>query len=351
MIVGILLRRLNQLRHCEGAIREAVRRKYDVVLLLDQRDAGGPKGDEVPVLGKIPARFRQWCDVSLWSTVGTLRADVTLVPSALGLTQRDIARLIQNACAIQTTVSDVLDLMVPTMFRAVYTWSDLWERWWREYNKSGRVIENFVPVGLPVAEHLSWIDRAEVRQTFGIPEGRRVVLYLPYPFESAPSWWGWRYGLPFGGDRRVVRAVRRFCDRNNALMVVKSRAKNPVRSYTADAADLVMDRDEPGEPTLLRLLTVSDLMIHPMSTSVTEAEAARVPSVCVATAHLASVYDKRPIEGFYGERWAPRRLISELGAEDAWPVSCRADQPERLIGLSPFRAGARIMDDLERRIR
>jgi len=282
--IGLLVRRLNQLPHVEGIAR-AAQGKHEVILYCDYRDLGGPKDELVPRLGRLPDRWLALAEArTTWPQSGEV--DALIVPGAIGYPADELPIQGIRCCALQTSWSDLMHWQAEPAWHRIYAWS-LW--WGREYclrrNLSPRPrLENWRFVGPPIAEHLRWIDPAKVRQEFGLPSGRPVVVYLPLPFGAhAGQTLRLRYWHRYSptGDRAVVRAVRRFCDSYGALLAVKSRAKTSVPDYLRKAADLVIERDRPGEPDLLRLLTCATLMIHYNSMAVVEAAVARVPAPCI----------------------------------------------------------------------
>jgi len=161
-------------------------------------------------------------------------------------------------------------------------------------------------VGIPEMDQCHWIDPSDVRRRYGIDRDRPVVLYCPFPFRSNPQtfWTRHVYGarVPWQrlavrlarkteyqsdiarglNDRRVVNAVRAFCDRNGAVMIVKARAKDPVPRYVSRIADRVLYDDAYYPATILELLKISALCLHFSSTVAYEAAYAGVPSICLA---------------------------------------------------------------------
>ncbi len=162
-------------------------------------------------------------------------------------------------------------------------------------------------VGIPEMDQCHWIDPAPVRCALGLEPDRPVVLYIPFPFRSNPRtfwvrhvyggrsrplerlavWWTgrgeYRDHIAQGwNDRRVVEAVRAFCDANGAALVVKARAKDPVPGYLSRRADHVLYDQSYYPATILELLRISSLCVHFFSTVAYEAAYAGVPSVCVA---------------------------------------------------------------------
>lgn len=165
----------------------------------------------------------------------------------------------------------------------------------------------FVPVGIPEMDQIEAIDPEEVRRRLGLPGDRPVVVYLPYPVKSnPPTFWlrhvygpanrlrravavaaarnprYWRHVAADWTDRRLVETVRRFCDANDAVMVVKSRVKDPVPRHTARRADRVFYDPSHYPATILELLSVASLCVHFFSSAAYEAIFMGVPSLCLA---------------------------------------------------------------------
>jgi hypothetical protein len=167
--------------------------------------------------------------------------------------------------------------------------------------------EKFAPVGVPEMDQVEAIDPAEVRRRLGLPKDRPVVVYLPYPIKSnPPTFWlrhvygpssrvrravavaatgrrrYWPHVARDWTDRRLVETVRRFCDRNGAALVVKSRLKDPVPRHTARLADRVLYDPSHYPATILELLSVASLCVHFFSSAAYEAVFMGVPSLCLA---------------------------------------------------------------------
>ena len=371
MRIGVLIRRLNQLRWAEGAIRAAHARGHAVMLLLDQRGSStGPKASERPDHRTIPARFAAWAS---YQRVGWAEpVDALLIPAPLGIDWASLPRAEVRA-ALQTSVSDALNFQ-----RANWDVFYGWSTWWRgrvadaAARSAGRLMPiEFVPVGHPLAEHLTWIDRAEVRRALDLPAGP-LVLVFPFPFGAHAQSWRLRYGYRWTGDRRVAHALRRYCDRAGLGLVVARRLKAHLPRHWADVADRLIDGEEPGEPTSMRLLSVASLFVHHLSSGVAEAAAASVFSMGIAPAGWTA-YEGRgeaftPVRGsriggppsrrFYdwlyvASTWTPGEFVRAIrsGPEINQVGAFQRDAyVAHFLGPEPFQAGARIIDDLERRL-
>ena len=194
---------------------------------------------------------------------------------------------------------------------AVGTYSPHWicllEDRYRHSELVHEVKRKTVAVGMPELDGVRGIDPEEVRQRLGLPAGRPVVLYLPFPLRSNPrTFWlrhvfapstrldqgarvllgrrmeYWRHVRHGWNDRGLVKAVREFCDRNGALLVTKARLKDPVPGYLERVSDRVLYEPAHYPPTILELLRISSLCVHSYSTAVFEAASCGVPSLCLA---------------------------------------------------------------------
>ncbi len=155
------------------------------------------------------------------------------------------------------------------------------------------------------------IDPDAVRVKYGLPSGKGVLLYLPFPYcnRNRSSAWerafcglyantamaadgsyahdkknyiirdfvqkSWnllriiqdplscRFLARGMNEAKVFESIRQFCSRNNLYLVVKPRMKFPVADYVKEQADLVVWDDEKRQnpPMLKELLTVSRMCV------------------------------------------------------------------------------------------
>lgn len=164
-------------------------------------------------------------------------------------------------------------------------------------------------VGVPELDAAHRIDPEEVRRRFGLPGGRPIVLYVAFPlYSNPPSFWlrnvfrpstrlgqgvrtilgrrweYWEHVRRGWNDRQLVEAIRRLCDRNGAILVMKSRLKDPIPRYARRLADLALYDASHYPPTILELMSVASLCVHAYSGTVFEAAYSGVPSLCLAPA-------------------------------------------------------------------
>jgi len=213
---------------------------------------------------------------------------------------------------------------------------------------------------------------------WGIPADQPVVVYLPLP-TSTLRWHWWSHGVytqpwPFvATERKVVKALRAYCDRTGAWLVVKGLHRRGVAPWIEALAHRV-GWDTPDEPTMLRLLQATDarLMVHYLSTSVSEAAVCGVPSVCVVPPRPGWLpqYAPRqrhpafaaPLGMGYAEArsfycWNPAalavsprvlmRVARRAGLRPPHSLMRLEDYREAFFGEPPYMAGQRIIEDLE----
>jgi hypothetical protein len=249
-----------------------------------------------------------------------------------------------------------------------------------------------VVVGAPELDTVHRIDRDEVRQRLGLPSGRPTVLYLPFPLRSnvptpwlrhvhtpatrieqgartilARRWDYWPHVVKGWNDRRLVEAARAFCDRHGALLVMKSRHKDPLPRYALRRADRTFYDPSHHPPTILELLSVASLCIHFYSTAVMEAAYSGVPSLCLApraeelgpasygfdfvhNGHDGGLYHAPGVA-----YWRP--LVSAFEGLREWTLddfplapAARRRYVERFLGFDDGRSGGRLLDTLERMV-
>lgn len=399
MRLGLVVRRLNQLPHVEPIARAAHARGHAVTLFLDQRGPKeGPKAAQWPDPAKIPPRWQPFATLAAWSTDPHR---LLWIPGAQSWWWDSRERGVMpdpDALVVAGPIAytDGLGLPPGVLCAALQTsWSDMawlsgawdvayaWSPWWRaamdQYqratgrtaalSRTGNPLDRVpvVPVGFPPADHLAWIDRDAVRRRFGLPATRPVYVLAPFPFRAHDRQ-GWRlrwlYRYSPVGDALTLATLRRAVDEQGGVLVVKSRPKTSLPRSTRRAADLVVEDAEAGEPTMLELLSVAAGAVGFYSTTVLESVAAGCPWLCLAP----------PVWPAYGDRlgrawWEPlhsappmvtKLPLTWLGvpplASVGWPPSADicAARRERYVrdylGGEPFRAGERVVEDLEARV-
>ena len=423
MHAAFLITRLNHVKHFAGAVEEALARRWSVTLLCDhtgaQSQPTGWKGYDFPRLDAMPLFVNGAPRVQAFTAVDELAElirreaiRVLFVVGARPILAELRAQFPSTALLIAQIQSswDTLMLHVSPAtlphLDAIYGFSAGWIDWWGDYQVAyghiraderetwhGRLKDRYVPVGFAEAEQLKHLDRTGLRARLGLPEGRPIVLYLPFPFQSVSrEFWPhrihrprrtigalhvlasgrrewWSYVRRGWNDRGLVTRVRQLCDRNDALLVVKSRMKNTVPQYLRRLADLTLYDDAYYPATILELLAISTLCVHYYSFTVSEAAYAGVPSLCLSPSaqEWPKIHtQKMVVEAFSA---APESLYNFPGA--VWSLSIpqafdrlaalsldtlalnpgrRSAYLEKFFGPGDLDVAARIHDDVERRV-
>jgi hypothetical protein len=282
----------------------------------------------------------------------------------------------------------------------------LYSRWWldwaADYFASAGLVSDragFVDaavarsefVGLPEMDAAAAVDPEEVRRRWGIPEGQPVVVLFPYPqgvgraafwprqifaepsrvkqlariaayrrFEYLPHvWHGWN-------DRNVLKALRQFCDRNGAYLLIKSRLKTPVPEYAKAIADKWVYDDSYYPATVLEALRIANLSVSFYSSAVFESAWLGVPHLCL-TYSLSDYVDGDPgffprfytdeeggpfqfrgVSTAWGTPEALRRLPATALADFAMDDAARRRYVEKFLTSAAGDSGARTIDVIER---
>jgi hypothetical protein len=211
----------------------------------------------------------------------------------------------------------------------VYCYSSNWQRWWKDYVVNQNTVaqknrdeffrqidKKTVVVGFPEADQIKGFDKEQVRSKYNIPADKKVVLLMSFPWAGhrflllnevclwthivykpksilvklARLLWHrcWRFWPDIWkgiDDFNITKAIRAFCDRNDALLVVKGRRKNPVAKYLTKIADYVFF-DEGYYPfTTLELLFIADLSIGFWTMAIMESILAQTPSISLVPEH------------------------------------------------------------------
>ena len=317
MRVAFPILRKNYYRPLGPVIEEALRRGHRVECWHDWAGPRrGGKGaefpDEVPetLSGRFPiVPFGGAADLAERFRADPPDVIVSLDPPPTGLERDRAARWLWLQYSADILFYPTPDGVLSSDVLATYSpyWGGKLRQRFGDSTAAGDLERRTVPVGMPELDVVSRIDPDEVRHRLHVPAGRPVVLYLPFPLRSNPrTFWlrriftpstrfGQSVGTILGGrldywdhvrgrrnDRSLVESARDFCRRAGAVLLMKSRLKDPIPRYARALADLTFYDPSHYPPTILELLSVASLCIHAYSTSVFEAAYCGVPSLCLA---------------------------------------------------------------------
>jgi len=279
-----------------------------------------PDADALPefVNGRPTVRpFRDRSELTSWLADGRVDAVTSIrtpgLPFPADTQRRPI--LVELQHSIDTFVGQTPQSLLAC--DVVATYSPWWQRWAEQhYAKydlvsdrqaySRDLASHISCVGMPALDAAKRIDPDDVRRRFQIPVGRSVVVLFPFPQGVGQSgFWPRRiFGEPSRlrqlahvvtqgrfdylkhvvrgwNDRQVVRAIRAFCDRNGAYLLVKSRMKTPIPGYVEAVADRCVYDESIYPSTILEVLSIASLSIGHFSSAVLESVALNVPHVCI----------------------------------------------------------------------
>ncbi len=171
--------------------------------------------------------------------------------------------------------------------------------------------EKVAYTGFAQMDAFAHIDPVEVRQRWGVNPNQPVVLLLPVDLAGWPGAWpsffaatnalqqwraflrgvhaeGWGFALKYWqwvlrswNDRTLTSAIRDFCDKNGAFLLVKGRKKDPLRAVLLEKADKSFYDETHYPATIFEAIAIASLCIVFYSTAAQEAAYAGVPSICV----------------------------------------------------------------------
>jgi hypothetical protein len=396
MRLAFLIQRKNYYRLLGPAVEEGLRRGWRVECWHDwSQPRGGAKGSEFPesapaLAGGAPEvrRFLGFDDLAERFRADPPDVVVTLDPPNPVARAASAARWLQLQYSadilFEPAPQGVLDADAVGAYSAY--WIDRIEERYRDSGAAREIRRRMRPVGMPELDAVRRIDPDEVRQRLRLPRDRPIVLYLPFPLRSNPPtfwlrgvftpstrlgqaartllarrmeyWPDVREGL---NDRRLVEAVRRFCDRAGAALVMKSRLKDPIPRYALRRADRAFYDLSHYPPTILELLSVASLCIHAYSTTVLEAGYCGVPSLCLAPTDAAMgqpafasefVHNLKPgwIYNWPGVAYGVplREAYDGFGrwglADFPLDSGARSDYVDRFLGFDDGRSSERLLD-------
>ncbi len=402
MRVALLILRKNYYRLLGPVVEEALRRGHAVECWHDWSGARrGGKASEFP--DRTPAfrsgsprviGYRGPAELCLHWRRDPPDAVVSIDPPDAEIRAATKARWIwlQYAADIlfQATPPGILDADAVALYSTY--WSRRIEERFPDFGIGPELGHKGIVVGAPELDTVHAIDRDEVRRRLGLPDGPPIALYLPFPLRSnvptpwlrhvhAPAtrleqgvrtflarrWEYWPHVVKGWNDRRLVEAARAFCDRNGALLVMKTRQKDPLPRYAERLADRTFSDLSHHPPTILELLSLASLCIHFYSTAVLEAAYCGVPSLCLAprpeelgpASFGFSFVHNGDADGLYNAAgvayWQP--LVSGFEGLREWRLAdfplepeARRRYVERFLGFDDGRSACRLLAAVERSV-
>ena len=275
-----------------------------------------------------------------------------------------------------------------------------------------------VPIGSTIIgnkDKLSSIDRKNIRKNFDISDRKNIVLYLPFAadaklsIEENDAWWNAfagiycskikllkrqnieisfikyfdviiekiisifkifkykesrKYFIKGYNEPKVFKAIKKFCTKNNLLLVVKPRKKYAVTEYVRNNADIFVNDDEKKQyPTILQdLFSISDLIIGHFSVAVLESISFGKPYLNIESSKLGFIdqahrslflNDEDSMFNFKSSvyNWSASKMISDFGkmsiSDFKMDSKAREEYMRKFIGPIDGSAAERFYDYLE----
>ena len=415
MRLGLILERSNFFRVFGPVIEAAFERGWEVCCWYYEsdspsgvKDAYSPTNKDVPVFTNGSPEIEVFTH---YDELPGLMAEVDCVISTFGrsrYTEKMAANQLPEKIpwvALQIGIDFFyrgLEHLLSADLNCLY--SDYWLHWYIqerelfEINLSPEVLYEQLKyrcavTGFTEMDAYREVDPKRARQQWNIPEDKKVVTYLPNSpcAHQKLSEWCWhiysesnrvdqlksvlknpnlRKYLPhiFKGwnDVNIVKAVRRFCDQNDAYLIVKTRAKTIAHDYEREAADLLLYDESDYPPTILDALSISDLLIGYHSMAVTEAAFIGVPYLLIAIPNELIWQDPvlDTLESDDLSLWRcddviwrfnideVLRTLPELSIEDFQMDSEKQQQyVQKHLGFNDMHNANRILDEINSRIK
>lgn len=168
--------------------------------------------------------------------------------------------------------------------------------------------------GCPYHDKGYLLDHEETRKKYGISRGKKIILYMPLglagtlsdkrsvrfwvdnhyhrgfpPYSSiASSLYGrlneWRVT-----ESKLVHTLREFCDKEDALLILKGRVKKSVDPIIGEMADFLFYDESFFPSTVTELLSISDIFVSHFSMAVWEAINLGIYNINIALGPIADI--------------------------------------------------------------
>jgi len=334
--IAFIIIRMNWYRVMAPVIDAALRRGWhvecwhDVGTPLPMRPQDFPSIESAPLFSSGSVKFREYCGaVELSGLVGEKLVDVVvniIAPVNAHKVNWPSKPARSIYVCLEPSPMDILyNIIEPEALRHVDMFA-LTTVYWREQGLflmkeikrmpvSTEMEEELraksIIVGWPQSDQLFLIDPVEVRRRLGIPEKQPVVVYLNWAdssnlnlrmaFFSANSIrkkLGAIAQFPFQLPSvlpyllepnldQVGKAIRAFCDRNGAYLLVKCRHKDKTWPIEERIADRVIYDESYYPHTIHEVMSIASLSMGYFSFAVRESVAARVPYLSLDVAGYA----------------------------------------------------------------
>ncbi len=318
--IGFLLLRDTFLKTMGSLIQESLKAGHEVVLLYDEKAATGSKiyqqvtGPKLFFFEKLGAQ-----PISVDSTAidkfSEYEMDVLVVQEGFHFFQDRISQLqvLRNTGTKIVSLThffenvqyplEALNYFDKTYYISPFSLDTHFSL--NQKNSDGLYASKFEVLGSPMFDQLINLDENGTRQEWGIPSTKKVVVFFAPVVNASTDWrfFLWKQNNKLKRFMRILahrrfeylfeslhtptlgdigKAVRDFCDRNGAFLIIKSRLKQDDDGEFKEIADLYLSGERESYFPVFssyKVLAIADLCIAAMSMSVLEAVALGVPVV------------------------------------------------------------------------
>ena len=411
MKIGFIIERIGMYRIYATVIEEALLRGHEVVCLHNYgQPRNGMKGYEFPYANKVPS-FRSGTpciipyrngDDFINSVIGI---EIDVIVSGYFHKQYVAVREKLKSEGIRwVSIQHSLDTVVFAEFMVLpdlnLMYSEKWLDWAVQYLKeTGKLngksaeackseLEQRVRfTGYTEPDQKDMVNPEAIRQEWGIPEGKPVVLVIPIDIRHTDNRFYADYVYSMNSPKiqgliariagksqylehiekgwneaNVVKAIRKFCDNNDAYLLVKARRKSPPSKHLRKVADKIMYDESYYPADIHKCLAIADVCINFFSTVSTIAVPSGVPNICIMPESEDIICSSalKPLAGMYNELFChcgASYLLSIPEAINSLPYKSIKDFPitpegresyiEKFVGYADGKTATRMMDEIE----
>lgn len=190
-----------------------------------------------------------------------------------------------------------------------FFFSEIWFKLTNTFTKNKQVGNNVRYMGCSEVDQKKIIDPSQIRKELGIPENKTVVLYLSFQYLMQENQLYSRYiftddnpimkiiaclrhpkyinhVLQGYNNKKMFEAIKTFCKKNDAYLIINGRQKSPIPSYIKGDKTITEVSFYPAD--ILKYLSISTVCFNFWSTVVTECVPMDVYNVCISPKDIFS---------------------------------------------------------------
>src|SRR3989339_469252 len=196
------------------------------------------------------------------------------------------------------------------------------------FSDTKQTMDKLLVVGNPLYDCVVDIknNKELIYQKYHLPLDKKVVLmttqHLPYFASFGRIWLALRSAMKLDFDsffkiifapsfKQIFQSIKKWCEDNEAILIVKSRAKHDEPNYVKKGADIFLTDHNQWYPAVsLELLSVANLCIGVWSASVIEAAYSEVYNITISPPSFSMPNDA-PNNRFLNKELFANRGVTE----------------------------------------